>query len=86
MNIDSTILSPENVKAKIAECFRKEATSYSNLIQISGKFLIHHNLVESWAYLRNINPKDITDKWVDHITTIIPVTSFGLAGFCYPEG
>jgi hypothetical protein len=58
----------EGAQKNISDCFRKESASYSNLIQISGKFLIQHNLVESWAYLRNINPDDITDKWADHIT------------------
>ncbi len=61
-------MDEESAKDNISECFRKESASYSNLIHISGNFLIDHNLVESWAFLRNINPSEITDNWVDHIT------------------
>ena len=80
MNIDSAILSPENAKAEIAECFRNESTSYSNMIQISGSFLRRHKLVQSWAFLRRIDPDIITEDWVDNIT-LFQAQMLGLLDF-----
>lgn len=62
------MLRNSEMKQAIADCFRKEKTSYKNLLQISGQFLIENDLVKVWAEARGIEPEKITSSWSDYIS------------------
>ena len=57
-------------RQQVADCFRRENSSYKNLLEISGQFLIENDLVEAWANLRNIEPEKITPNWTDSISLL----------------
>lgn len=61
-------MAEDDLRGQISDCFRKEKTSYKNLLQISGQFLIENDLVEVWAHVRNIEPEKITSTWSDYIS------------------
>lgn len=63
-------MTTEQYRQQVADCFRKENSSYKNLLEISGQFLIENDLVEAWANLRNIELERITSNWTDFISLL----------------
>jgi len=61
-------MAEDDLRGQISDCFRKEKTSYKNLLQISGQFLIENDLVKVWAEARGIKPEKITSSWSDYIS------------------
>ena len=50
----------------ISSHFSKEGgSSYKNLLEISGKYLLENNLAEAWAVSRGKDINEITEEWTD---------------------
>lgn len=73
-------MAEDDLRGQISDCFRKENTSYKNLLQISGQFLIENDLVKVWAEARGIEPEKITSSWSDYIS-LMQAEALGVLDF-----
>ncbi len=80
-------MDKETARKLISDNFLKEGQySYSAMIEIQGKYLVEHNLVEAWSILRNQSIQSISAPGYVDAITLFQAMYLGLLDFVLKHG